>query len=63
MKLVIVIPDGMCDLQYLHFPSSPNDSCSDRSTVAVGAGTITNTNTDVILLGSPPRYDAWEDGP
>jgi hypothetical protein len=54
---------GICDLQYLNYPSSPGDSCSAKSTVTVGAGTIVNTNTDVIILGTPPRYDAWEDGP
>jgi hypothetical protein len=54
---------GMCDLQYLNYPSFPSDSCSAKSTVGVGAGVIVNTQTDVIILGTPPRYDAWEDGP
>jgi hypothetical protein len=54
---------GTCSLQYLNYPSSPSDSCSAKSTVTVGAGIIINTNTDVIFLGTPPRYDAWEDGP
>jgi hypothetical protein len=54
---------GTCSLQYLNYPSSPSDSCSAKSTVIVGAGITVNTNTDVILLGTPPRYDAWEDGP
>jgi hypothetical protein len=31
--------------------------------VTVGAGETVNTQTDVILLGTPSRYDAWEDGP
>ena len=53
---------GNCSLQYLNFPSSPADSCSAKSTVPVGSGITVNTNTDVILLGTPPRYDAWEDG-
>jgi hypothetical protein len=53
---------GSCILQYLNQPSSPSDSCSDFSTVTVGAGE-TLDNVDVILLGTPPRYDAWEDGP
>ncbi|MBN1570566.1 MAG: hypothetical protein JXA73_22170 [Acidobacteria bacterium] len=54
---------GTCSLQYLNYPSSPSDSCSAKSVVTVGAGVTVNTNTDVILLGTPPRYDAWEDGP
>jgi hypothetical protein len=54
---------GTCDLQYLHYPSSPGDSCSAFTTVTVGAGETVNTQTDVILLGTPSRYDAWEDGP
>lgn len=53
---------GTCALQYLKYPSSPSDSCSDYSTIQVSAGATVNTNTDIILLGTPPRYDAWEDG-
>ncbi len=53
---------GTCSLQYLNYPSSPSDSCSAKSTVTVGAGITVDTNTDVILIGTPPRYDAWEDG-
>lgn len=54
---------GICAPQYLNFPSSPNDSCSASSTVSSVAGTITSVNTDVIFLGTPSRYDSWEDGP
>jgi hypothetical protein len=54
---------GSCDPQYLNYPSSSGDSCSAKSTITVGPGVIVNTNTDVILLGTPSRYDAWEDGP
>ncbi len=53
---------GTCNPQYLNYPSSPNDSCSAFTTVSVGAGTVVNTNTDVIFLGAPfTRFDAWED--
>jgi hypothetical protein len=31
--------------------------------LTVGSGSIVNTNTNVIFLGTPQRYDAWEDGP
>jgi hypothetical protein len=54
---------GACNPQYLNYPSSSSDNCSARTTVSVGAGITVNTNTDVILLGTPSRYDAWEDGP
>lgn len=54
---------GICDPQYLNYPSSSGDSCSAKSTVSAVAGTVTNTNTEVIFLGTPPRYDSWEDGP
>jgi hypothetical protein len=54
---------GTCALQYLHNPSSPADSCSAQSTLTVGGGYITNTNTDIIILGTETRYDQWEDGP
>jgi len=53
---------GTCTLQFLNSPSSPGDSCSDFSTVTVGAGEILD-NVDIVFLGTPPRYDAWEDGP
>ena len=54
---------GTCDPQYLNFPSSSGDSCSAKTAVSAGAGVITDTNTDVIFLGTQPRYDSWEDGP
>ncbi len=47
----------------MNYPSSSGDSCSAKSTVSAGAGMVTDTNTDVIFLGTPPRYDSWEDGP
>lgn len=53
---------GTCQLQYLNDPSSPDDSCSDFTTVTVEAGETLDA-VDIILLGTPPRYDAWEDGP
>lgn len=53
---------GRCSPQYLHTPSSADDDCSDFSILNVNAGQDLNINTDVIFLGTPPRYDAWEDG-
>jgi hypothetical protein len=52
---------GTCSPQYLNYPSSPSDGCSAKSIITVGAGITVTTNTDVILLGTPPRFDAWED--
>lgn len=54
---------GTCSVQYLRNPSLPSDNCSAYSTVAVGSGSIINTNTNVIFLGTLPTYDAWENGP
>jgi hypothetical protein len=54
---------GSCAPQYLNYPSAPTNSCSAKSTVTAGGGYVTSTNTDVILLGTQPRYDQWEDGP
>ncbi len=54
---------GSCAPQFLNYPSLPTDSCSALSTVSAGAGITANTKTDVILLGTPPRFDAWEDEP
>jgi len=53
---------GRCSPQYLHNPSSPADDCSEFTPLTVGAGQDLNVNTDIILLGTPPRFDAWEDG-
>ena len=54
---------GTCDPQYLNYPSSPSDSCSQKTTVTVGAGMTVTTQTDVVFLGTQPRFDAWEDEP
>jgi len=42
-------------------PESDTDSCTDQTTVNVTAGTVTDSGTDIILNGTPPRFDAWED--
>ena len=54
---------GTCNPQYLNSPSLPTDSCNARTNVAVGAGQVLNSNTNVIMIGTPPRFDAWEDEP
>jgi hypothetical protein len=52
---------GSCSLQHLNYPSSPSDSCTSSTSKTVGAGAVVNTNTDIILLGTAPQFDAWED--
>jgi hypothetical protein len=54
---------GACSPQYLNYPSSPTDTCTAKITMSVAAGSVLKTNTDVIFLGTPPRFDAWEDEP
>jgi hypothetical protein len=54
---------GACAPQYLNYPSAPTDNCSAKSTMTAGGGYVTSTNTDIIILGTQPRYDQWEDGP
>jgi hypothetical protein len=54
---------GTCALQYMNYPSASTDSCSAKSTMTAGGGFITSVNTDIIILGTQPRYDQWEDGP
>jgi hypothetical protein len=54
---------GACSIQYLHSPPSPEDVCTTQSILDVGAGEVITENTDIIFIGTPLRYDAWEDGP
>jgi hypothetical protein len=55
---------GACDVQYLHSPPSHDDTCTTQSILVIEAGgEVVTDNTDVVLIGTPPRYDAWEDGP
>jgi hypothetical protein len=51
-----------CSPQYL---STPAASCKSSSAtqITLMAGDVETTNTDIILVNTPPRYDAWEDGP
>jgi hypothetical protein len=51
---------GSCDVQYLHHPPRPTDDCGTRTTVSVGPGQVLSTGTDIVLIGTGPRCDAWE---
>jgi len=54
---------GTCVTEFLNDAESATDQCTDSNTRTVSAGVEVNTNTNIILNGTPPRYDAWEDGP
>lgn len=51
---------GKCSPQYLNYPSTPGDSCSSHSVLSVGPGHVLTTNTNIVLIGTPSRLDAWE---
>jgi hypothetical protein len=53
---------GTCVTEFLNDAESATDQCTDSNTRTVSAGVEVNTNTNIILNGTPPRYDAWEDG-
>lgn len=45
-------------------PESSSDGCTESNPLDLTTpGTILDANTDIILNGTPPRYDAYEDGP
>jgi hypothetical protein len=54
---------GTCTTELLNDAESASDACDAQSPVLVSAGENLSTGTDIILNGTPPRYDAWEDGP
>ena len=50
-----------CAQEYL--VSGATASCTDKTEIPIAAGQTVSTGADVILIGTPPRYDAWEDAP
>jgi hypothetical protein len=52
-----------CTPEYLVSGATATCSSAAATTLTVGAGSPVSTGTDVILIGTPPRYDAWEAGP
>ena len=54
---------GNCATEFANTspPESDSDSCTDQTPVPVTAGAVIETGTDIILNGTPPRFDAWED--
>jgi hypothetical protein len=51
-----------CTPEYLVSGATATCSSAAATELTVDAGSPV-TGTDVILIGTPPRYDAWEDGP
>ena len=54
---------GTCQREFLNNPETATDGCPAQTTLTVNANQTVDVHTDIILDGTPPRYDAWEDGP
>jgi hypothetical protein len=52
-----------CTPEYLVTGATATCSSAAATPIPLVAGSPVSTGTDVILIGTPPRYDAWEDGP
>jgi hypothetical protein len=52
-----------CTPEYLVSGAIATCSSAAATPIPVVGGSPVSTGTDVILIGTPPRYDAWEDGP
>jgi len=52
-----------CTPQYLVSGTTATCNSADATPLTVTGGSVVSTGTDVILIATPPRYDAWEDGP
>jgi len=64
LGIVFPMPSATCpDGEFLSADESNDDLCADKTTLTVNAGGQISTGTDIILNGTPPRYDAWESGP
>jgi hypothetical protein len=63
LGIVFPMPSTACpDGEFYETGDTNNDICSDKTPIPVGANTQTD-NINIILNGTPPRYDLWEDGP
>ena len=52
-----------CTPEYLVSGATATCSSTAATQIPVVGGSPVSTGTDVILIGTPPRYDAWEDVP
>jgi hypothetical protein len=58
------LPGGCTDRQFFNSPAPGADPCDAGTTVTVPpSSTSVTTGIDIILTGTGPRYDAWEDEP
>jgi hypothetical protein len=53
---------GSCATELWNNAESANDLCDTSTPITLTAGSTT-TGINIILNGTPSRYDAWEDGP
>jgi hypothetical protein len=56
-----LLPTPPCTPEYLVSGTTATCSSAVATPIPVVAGSPVSTGTDVILIGTPPRYDAWED--
>ena len=64
LGIVFPMPSSVCpDGEFYDLGEANNDLCSTSTPVPVTANPITPPVADIILNGTPPRYDLWEDGP
>jgi len=52
-----------CSVEYLVSGSTASCDSGTATPLTIAAGEIRSVGTDVILIDTPPRYDAWEDEP
>ena len=63
LSIVFPMPSEVCpDGEFFDFGESDDEICTNSALVPVVSGG-TLAGQDIILNNTPPRYDAWEDGP
>lgn len=61
LGIVFPMPSTSCSSgEFLNSAESNNDVCSDKTPLTANAGETISTGTDIILNGTPPRFDLWE---
>ena len=59
--LASLLPTPPCAQEYLVSGSTATCSSAGATTISVSGGQVVSTGTDIILIGTPPGSDAWED--
>lgn len=63
LGIVFPMPSSACpDGEFFNTGDAKNDVCTDSTPIPVGANTQTD-NINIILNGTPPRFDVWESEP